>query len=175
MAFNIFVSNGSDNGSAPNRRRAIIWTKAGIWSISFKKMHLKCLSVKCRPFCSDHIVSRWRHQMETFSALLALCARNSPVTGESPHKGQWRGALMFSLICANDWVNNGEAGDLRRHRSHYDVTVMVNIYVLRLRVLGSGYITKMRLGVLSFGSLQDLWNQLSLMRVCSWLMKRDWL
>ena len=37
----------------------------------------------------------------------------------SPHKGQWRGALMFSLICARikDWVNNREAGDLRRHRS----------------------------------------------------------
>ena len=44
----------------------------------------------------------------------------------SPHKGQWRGALMFSLICAwiNGWVNNREAGDLRRHRPHYDVTVM---------------------------------------------------
>ena len=43
-----------------------------------------------------------------------------------PHKGQWRGALMFSLICAwiNGWVNNGKAGDLRRHRAHYDVTVM---------------------------------------------------
>ena len=40
----------------------------------------------------------WRHQMETFSALLAICAGNSPVN--SPHKGQWRGALMFSLICA---------------------------------------------------------------------------
>ena len=26
----------------------------------------------------------WRHQMETFSALLAICAGNSPVTGESP-------------------------------------------------------------------------------------------
>ena len=41
-------------------------------------------------------------------------------------KGQWRGALMFSLICAriNGWVNNGEAGHLRRHRAHYDVTVM---------------------------------------------------
>ena len=40
--------------------------------------------------------------------------------------GQWRGALMFSLICAwiNGWVNNREAGDLRRHRAHYDVTVM---------------------------------------------------
>ena len=44
----------------------------------------------------------------------------------SPHKGQWRGVLMFSLICAwiNGWVNNGEAGDLRRHRAHYDVIVM---------------------------------------------------
>ena len=62
--------------------------------------------------------------METFSALLALCAGNSPVN--SPHKGQWRGALMFSLICAwiNDWVNNREAGYLRRHRGHYDVKVM---------------------------------------------------
>ena len=61
--------------------------------------------------------------METFSALLALCAGNSPVTGEFPHKGQWRGALMFSLICAwiNSWVNNRKAGDLRRSRAHYDV------------------------------------------------------
>ena len=44
----------------------------------------------------------------------------------SPHKGQWRGALMFSLICAwiNGWVNNGEAGNLRRHRAHYGVIVM---------------------------------------------------
>ena len=48
----------------------------------------------------------------------------SPVN--SPHKGQWRGALMFSLICAwiNGWVNKREAGDLRRHRAHYDVIVM---------------------------------------------------
>ena len=62
----------------------------------------------------------------TKSALLAICAGNSPVSVNSPHKGQWRGALMFSLICArmNDWVNNREAGDLRRHRGHYDVSVM---------------------------------------------------
>ena len=46
----------------------------------------------------------------------------------SPHKGQWRGALMFSLICTriNGWVNNREAGDLRRHCGHYDVNVMPN-------------------------------------------------
>ena len=45
----------------------------------------------------------------------------------SPHKGQWRGALIFSLICVwiNGWVNNREAGDLRRYHAHYDVTVMV--------------------------------------------------
>ena len=41
----------------------------------------------------------------------------------SPHKGQWRGALVFSLICVwiNGWVNNRKAGDLRRYRAHYDV------------------------------------------------------
>ena len=44
----------------------------------------------------------------------------------SPHERQWRGALMVSLICVwiNGWVNNREAGDLRRYRVHYDVTVM---------------------------------------------------
>ena len=64
--------------------------------------------------------------MEIFSALRALCAGNSPVPVNSPHKGQVRGALMFSLIYAwiNDWVNKREAGDLRRQRGHYDVSVM---------------------------------------------------
>ena len=44
----------------------------------------------------------------------------------SPHKGQWRGASLFSLICAwiNDWVNDRKVGDLRRYRAHYDVIVM---------------------------------------------------
>ena len=67
-----------------------------------------CLKVFTAPW--------WRHQMETFST--------SPVT--SPHKGQWRGALMFSWICAslNSWVNNREVGDLRCHQAHYDGIVM---------------------------------------------------
>ena len=65
-------------------------------------------------------ISWCRHQMETFSALLT----QSPVN--SPHKCQWRGALMFYLICAwiNAWVNIREAGDLRRCRAHYDAIVM---------------------------------------------------
>ena len=57
----------------------------------------------------------------------------SPLCGEFtgqrwiPHtKAQWRGALMFSFICAwiNGWVNNRKAGDLRRQQAHYDVIVM---------------------------------------------------
>ena len=64
--------------------------------------------------------------MEAFSALLVICAGNSPVPVNSPHKGQWREALMFSLICVwiNGWENNREAGDLRRYRAYYDVIVM---------------------------------------------------
>ena len=44
----------------------------------------------------------------------------------SPHKGQWRGALMFSLICVwiNGWISNREAGHMRRYRAHYIFTVM---------------------------------------------------
>ena len=64
----------------------------------------------------------WRHQMEAFSPLLALCGGNPRLPVISPHKGQWRGALVFSLICAwiNGWANNRDTGDLRRHSAHYD-------------------------------------------------------
>ena len=49
-----------------------------------------------------------------------------PFAVSSPHKGQWCGASMFSLIYAwiNGWVNNRETGDLIRHCAHYDVNVM---------------------------------------------------
>ena len=69
----------------------------------------------------------WRQQMETFSALLAICAANSPIPGEIPRtKASDAELLRFSLICVwiNGWVNNREAGDLRRYRAHYDATVM---------------------------------------------------
>ena len=53
----------------------------------------------------------------------------------SPHKGQWRGALIFSLICArmDDWLNNREAGDMRRHRDHYDVTVIIGSSLAKMK------------------------------------------
>ena len=82
-----------------------------------------------QPVDHNYPLTWWRHQMEIFSAFLTLCAGESPVPVNFPHNGQWRGALMFSLTCAliNGWVNNGEAGDLRRHRAHYGVTVMETI------------------------------------------------
>ena len=48
-----------------------------------------------------------------------------------PHKGQWRGYLMFPLICArtNGWVNNRDVGDLGRHSAHYDIIVMRCVFV----------------------------------------------
>ena len=66
-------------------------------------------------------------KMQTFSPLLALCAGNSPVTGEFPAKGPAPWSFEFFIICAwiNVWVNNREDGDLIRYRAHYDVVVML--------------------------------------------------
>ena len=64
--------------------------------------------------------------METFSALLALCAGNSPVSGEFPaQRPVTRSFDVFFDLRPNKRLNkNGEAGDLRRHCAHYDVIVM---------------------------------------------------
>ena len=64
--------------------------------------------------------------METFSALLAICAGNSPVTGEFPaQRPVTRSFDVFLIgVWINGWVNNREAGDLKRYRAHYDVIVM---------------------------------------------------
>ena len=67
-------------------------------------------------------VTKWKHFPRYWPFVRGI--HRSPVN--SPHKGQWRGALMFSLICVwiNGWVNNREAGDWRRYRAHCDVIVM---------------------------------------------------
>ena len=75
--------------------------------------------------CSTHF-TWWRHQWEHFPHNWPFVRGIHRSPANSPHKGQWRGALMFTLICAriDGWVNNREAGDLRRYRPHYDVIVM---------------------------------------------------
>ena len=73
-------------------------------------------------FHHDDVI-KWKHFPRYWPFVREI--HRSPVN--FLHKGQWRGALIFALICVriNGWVNNREAGDLRRYRAHYDVIVMI--------------------------------------------------
>ena len=108
-------------------------------------MHLKTSSGKWRPSCpwerwvncevwfySHDDIIKWKYFPRYRPFVRGI--HRSPVN--FPHKGQWRGALMFSLICAwiNGWVNKREAGDWRRHRAHYDVTVMLTYWSIGMHV-----------------------------------------
>ena len=87
----------------------------------------KTLREPCISWGHDDVI-KWKHFPRYWPFVWGIY--RSPVN--SPHKGQWLGALMLPLIWArtNGWVNNGEAGDLRRHRAYYDVTVMVTCVIL---------------------------------------------
>ena len=76
--------------------------------------------------CHDDVI-KWKHFPRYWPFVRGI--HRWPVN--SPHKGQWRGALMSSLICTriNGWVNNGEAGDLIRHRIHYDATEVPSLVI----------------------------------------------
>ena len=100
------------------RHQAIIWANVDA--------HL-CRHIELRPNRGEHgDVIKWKPFPRYWPFVRGI--HRSPVN--SPHKGQGCGALMFSLICTrlNGWVNNGEAGDLRRYRAHYDATVMIRHY-----------------------------------------------
>ena len=114
--------------------------------------HLKLL-------VAHHDVTRWKHFPRYWPLVRGF--RRSPVN--SPHKGQWRGALMFSLICAciNGWVNNGEAGDLRRHRAHNVVIVMCWYYTVPYIYVNIDWYTICGMQAASYG----------LHLCCSWVSK----
>ena len=82
-----------------------------------------CGMVWWRSFMMTSSIIKWEHFPRYWPLVWGI--HRSPVN--SPHKGQWRGALMFSFMRAriNGWVNNREAGDWRRHHTHYDVSVML--------------------------------------------------
>ena len=72
--------------------------------------------------CEHDDIIKWKHFRRYWPFVQGI--HWSPMN--SPHKGQWRGAWMFSLICAwtENWVNTWDTGDLRCHRSHYDLNIM---------------------------------------------------
>ena len=77
--------------------------------------------IKRRKKKHDDVI-KWNHFQRYRPFVRGI--HRSPVN--FPHKSPRRGALVFYLISAwiNGWVNNRKAGDLKRHRPHYDVTVM---------------------------------------------------
>ena len=99
------VSWGSTHLMLPTKANDIATTKQG----------------KTKPCPNDDVIN-WKHFTRYWPFVRVI--QRLPVN--SPHKGQWRGALMFSLICTwiNGWVNNRKAGDLILHRAHYGVTVI---------------------------------------------------
>ena len=103
--------------SCPYMHGYFLFKRIGNWT---QRRHLKAFSML--QFHDD--VIKWKHFPRYWPFVRGI--HRSPVN--SPHKSQWRGALMFTLICAriNGWVNNREAGDFRRYRAHYDVIVMLN-------------------------------------------------
>ena len=75
------------------------------------------------PFCRDDVI-KWKH----FPCYWPFVRGNHQSPVDSPRKGKWRGALVFSFICAwtNGWVNNRDAEFFRRHRADCDITAMTS-------------------------------------------------
>ena len=94
------------------------------WPVTRKKFPFDdvIMTTKSEPFACHDDVIKWTHFPRYWPFVRGIY--RSPV--DSPHKGQWHGALMISLIAARrkNWSNNRDAGDLRHQRDHYDVTVM---------------------------------------------------
>ena len=113
-----------------------------VWWILFKYWAYICQSNPSRQVWSYDLYqewyyeSWWRYQMETFSALLTLCAGNSSVTDEFPSQRPVTRSFdaFFDLHWTNGWVNNGQAGDLGRYRA---VTVMILFTCVLLMRRGS--------------------------------------
>ena len=108
---------------------AIAVGKRGIWYFH-AKYFTEYLSLRATEpmknrwhiFLKHDDVIKWKHFPRDWPFVRGI--HRSLVN--SLRKGQSRGALMFSLICAwiNGWVNNREAGDLKHRRAHYDIIVI---------------------------------------------------
>ena len=88
-----------------------------------RAMHIRSTTTSCIQVPMRHhvtaifgkgcgeLVTWWRHQMETFSALLALCAGNSPVPGEFPAQRPvtrsfdvFFDLLLYTRLSKQPWV-----------------------------------------------------------------------
>ena len=104
-----------------------------LWRESFPRQSRRRVLGSCNRLYAHGDVIKWKHFPRCW--LFVQGNHRSPVN--FPHKCQWRGALMFSVIIGrtNGCVNNRDAGDLRRHRAYYDVTVMYWRHFMSSRVV----------------------------------------
>ena len=128
---NMKTMDKSTNHNFPNhiwklqRLRASLWVVLRYTCTVVDCMRRQSFSMTAFNITDTEMIMMTSSNRNIFRVTGPLCGEFT-VPGDFPHKGQWSGAMMFSLICVwiNDWVNNHEAGDLRRHRGHYDVNVL---------------------------------------------------
>ena len=141
-------------------------------------IHYKVLSILPTNSLEHDDVIKWKHFPRSWPFVRGIL--RSPVN--SPHKGQWRGALIISLICVwiNDWVNNREAGDLRCYRAHNDVIVMIALLVLPFCLTAGGNLCQYQHTALENMMISScdpltffLWSTILLIQSRSFLLSRE--
>ena len=128
--FHVMFSRGHDYANEypfPPKLQNMTKLKDAIWrhSAIMRQWHTYHTSVIKHLTVNHDDVIKWKH----FPRYWPFVRRIHRSAVNSPHRGQWRGAFMFLLICVwiNGWENSREAGNLRRYRAHYDVIVMCRL------------------------------------------------
>ena len=112
----------------------------------FREVHLNIYKRKGGLCNNSHTHTWWRHQMETFSALLAICAGNSPVPGEFPtQRPVTRSFDVFFDLRLNKrlskqwwgWWFEKLSRPLWRHRNYCGCIIVVNNQSLVIIVVNS--------------------------------------
>ena len=119
----MFQANAA-NFFVPKRRHAHKGTQRRWWNSGFNNFTIKQY-VLPDTINADHQlhddVIKWKDFPRYWPFVQGI--NRSPVN--SPHKGQWRGAVMFLIYTwTHGWSNNRDAGGLRRYHAHHDITVM---------------------------------------------------
>ena len=140
----------------------VVWGKCGVnnickWVIIGLDLTIQCqVPVEAITGLSMHDdVIKWKHSQCHWPFVRGI--HRSLVN--SPHTGQWRGAFMFSLICAwtEGWLNHRITGDLRRHRANYDVIVMHACAHFCYKMLHCWVFRLMHCGISEMGLYHGYW------------------
>ena len=127
----------------------VIYLSGNAWVLSGKILSGHSLSLT-----QDDVI-KWKYFPRYWPFVRGI--NRSPVN--SLHKGQWRRALMFSFICVwiNGWVNSREADDLKRHRAHNDVTVMLSVCLLSVHLSRGIHINTFIYTLIHLPNLSPIW------------------